>query len=245
MPRVGATDRLIMKTVLITGASRGIGAETARTFARQGYTVFINYNRSHEQAQQLKKELNDQGLDAHLLQADVTNESQVKQMFDYVKKYAKKLDVLVLNAGVSLYQQVQNVTEHQYNSVMDVNAKGAFFCAKHAVPLMLDRFSGSIVAVSSVWGLKGASCESVYSMSKFALVGLSMSLHEELNESGICVNCVCPPIVETDMTQHLSKEDKQQFSKQHNLPILAPSQVAETIFQVATSGQSGQIITKF
>ncbi|MBR2974585.1 MAG: SDR family NAD(P)-dependent oxidoreductase [Clostridia bacterium] len=166
-----------MKTVLITGASRGIGAETAVKFAKQGYTVFINYNRSQQQAEQLKQQLNEMGLDAHLLKADVSNEQQVKQMFDYVKRYAKKLDVLVLNAGVGLHQQVQDVSIQQYDSVMDVNAKGAFLCAKYAVPLMLDKFAGSIVAVSSIWGLQGASCESVYSMSKFALVGLAMSLH--------------------------------------------------------------------
>ena len=234
-----------MKTVLITGASRGIGANTARKFAEQGYTVFINYNQSATCAQQLKKELNESGLDAHLLQADVSNENQVKQMFDYIKRYAKKLDVLVLNAGVGLYQQVQNISCEQYDKVMNVNAKGAFLCAKHAVPLMLDRCGGSIVAVSSIWGLQGASCESVYSMSKFALVGLTMSLHEELSESGINVNCVCPPMVETQMTAHLGKQDKQEFCNQHNQPILSPSQVAQTIFDVATSGESGQIVTKF
>ena len=193
-----------MKTVLITGASRGIGAETARQFAKLGYTVFINYNASQREAQQLKEQLNAIGQDAHLIQADVTCETQVQQMFAYVKKYAKKLDVLVLNAGVALQQQIQDVTLDQSNKVMDVNAKGAFLCAKHAVPLMLDRCSGSIVTVSSIWGQKGASCESVYSMSKFALVGLTLSLHEELNDSGICVNCVCPPIVDTQMTQHPS-----------------------------------------
>ncbi len=234
-----------MKTVLITGASRGIGAETARKFAEQGYTVFINYNQSATCAQQLKKELNDSGLDAHLLQADVSNEQQVKQMFDYIKRYAKKLDVLVLNAGISMHEQVQNVSGEQYDKVMNINAKGAFLCAKYAVPLMLDRFSGSIVAVSSIWGLQGASCESVYSMSKFALVGLTLSLHEELNESGVNVNCVCPPIVETQMTQHLTAQDKQDFCNQYNQQVLSPSQVAQTIFDVAISGKSGQIITNF
>ena len=234
-----------MKTVLITGASRGIGADTARKFAEQGYTVFINYNQSEGCAQQLKTELNERGLDAHLLQADVSNELQVDKMFDHVKKYAKKLDVLVLNAGVGLYEQVQNVTADQYDKVMDINAKGAFLCAKHAVPLMLDRCAGSIVAVSSIWGIQGASCESVYSMSKFALVGLTLSLHEELCESGINVNCVCPPMVETQMTEHLTEQDKQDFCNQHNQPILSPSQVAQTIFDVATSGESGQVITKF
>lgn len=231
-----------MKTVLITGASRGIGAETVRAFAEKGYTVIANYNKSHDKAVALRDEMVSRGLDVHIYQADVSDSSQVEKMFCHIKRFYKKLDVVVNNAGVALYRQIQDTTDSQFERVMGVNCKGAFLVSREATKLFLERMQGSIVNISSVWGLRGASCESVYSMSKFAIVGLTLSLHEELNDCGINVNCVCPPIVETEMTANLSIEDKEEFSKKFGVPILDAVSVAQKILEVAESDESGNIV---
>lgn len=231
-----------MKTVLITGASRGIGAETVRAFAEKGYTVIANYNKSHDKAVALRDEMVSRGLDVHIFQADVSDSSQVEKMFCHIKRFYKKLDVVVNNAGVALYRQIQDTTDSQFERVMGVNCKGAFLVSREATKLFLERMQGSIVNISSVWGLRGASCESVYSMSKFAIVGLTLSLHEELNDCGINVNCVCPPIVETEMTANLSIEDKEEFSKKFGVPILDAVSVAQKILEVAESDESGNIV---
>ena len=231
-----------MKTVLITGASRGIGAETVRAFAEKGYTVIANYNTSHDKAVALRDEMVSRGLDVHIYQADVSDSSQVEKMFCHIKRFYKKLDVVVNNAGVALYRQIQDTTDSQFERVMGVNCKGAFLVSREATKLFLERMQGSIVNISSVWGLRGASCESVYSMSKFAIVGLTLSLHEELNDCGINVNCVCPPIVETEMTANLSIEDKEEFSKKFGVPILDAVSVAQKILEVAESDESGNIV---
>lgn len=231
-----------MKTVLITGASRGIGAETVRAFAEKGYTVIANYNKSHDKAVALRDEMVSRGLDVHIFQADVSDSSQVEKMFCHIKRFYKKLDVVVNNAGVALYRQIQDTTDSQFERVMGVNCKGAFLVSREATKLFLERMQGSIVNISSVWGLRGASCESVYSMSKFAIVGLTLSLHEELNDCGINVNCLCPPIVETEMTANLSIEDKEEFSKKFGVPILDAVSVAQKILEVAESDESGNIV---
>lgn len=231
-----------MKTVLITGASRGIGAETVRAFAEKGYTVIANYNKSHDKAVALRDEMVSRGFDVHIFQADVSDSSQVEKMFFHIKRFYKKLDVVVNNAGVALYRQIQDTTDSQFERVMGVNCKGAFLVSREATKLFLERMQGSIVNISSVWGLRGASCESVYSMSKFAIVGLTLSLHEELNDCGINVNCVCPPIVETEMTANLSIEDKEEFSKKFGVPILDAVSVAQKILEVAESDESGNIV---
>ena len=231
-----------MKTVLITGASRGIGAETVRAFAEKGYTVIANYNKSHDKAVALRDEMVSRGFDVHIFQADVSDSSQVEKMFCHIKRFYKKLDVVVNNAGVALYRQIQDTTDSQFERVMGVNCKGAFLVSREATKLFLERMQGCIVNISSVWGLRGASCESVYSMSKFAIVGLTLSLHEELNDCGINVNCVCPPIVETEMTANLSIEDKEEFSKKFGVTILDAVSVAQKILEVAESDESGNIV---
>lgn len=229
-----------MKVALITGGSRGIGAECVKKFANEGYTVILNYNNSKTQAEQLQRDLQSQGCDVHLYQADVSLESQVAEMFSWVTKYFKHLDVLVNNAGVWRGGLIQDVTEADYDFVMDTNAKGAFLCSKHALDLLKKAQNATIVNVSSIWGFVSASCESVYSMSKFAVVGLTKSLAEEL-DGLVNVNCICPPIVLTEMCAGYTEEEKQAFSTQHNTKCYLPSEVADEIFRLATCATSGTI----
>ena len=233
-----------MKVALITGGARGIGAATARLFAKNGYTVIINYNSSEIAAKDLQRELVDTGFDAHLFHADVSDEKQVAEMFEHVLKYFKHIDVLVNNAGVALTKLCQEVSSADYDRVMNINAKGAFLTSQHAVKAFLAQGYGAIVNVSSIWGVEGAACESVYAMSKHALVGLTKSLADELALSNVTVNCVCPPIVATQMTAHLTESDIAEFSAQHNVKLYTPEMVAKDIYKLATSGDNGIILSE-
>ena len=230
-----------MKIALITGGARGIGAETVKKFAKEQYTVILNYRNSRVQAEQLQRELVQGGCDVHLYCADVSDVKQVSEMFAWVGKYFKKLDVLVNNAGVALTKQLQDVTESEFTHVINTNAKATFFCCQQAMPLLKNSERGAIVNVSSIWGVEGASCESVYSMSKFAIVGLTKSLAEELQPLNITVNCVCPPIVLTDMCKHLTKHDIDEFCAEHNVKAYSPSEVASDIYSLSQSGNTGII----
>lgn len=233
-----------MKIALITGGSRGIGAATVKKFANGQYTVILNYNQSDAEAHALSRELIASGCDVHLYRADVTCATQVAEMFDWVSRYFKKIDVLVNNAGIALTKQIQDVTEAEYERVMDTNAKGVFLCSQRALPLLVNSGNGSIVNVASIWGVEGASCESVYAMSKFAVVGLTKSLAKELESVGITVNCVCPPIVFTDMTSNLTKTDVAEFCKEHSTRAFTPEEVADDIFTLAQSGKSGVVLVE-
>ena len=231
-----------MKVALITGGSRGIGAATVEKFAKEHYTVILNFHNSHTLAEDLRHRLLREGCDVHCYAADLTDFEQVTAMFDFVAHFFKKIDVLVNNAGISLNKQLQDVTVEDYDSVMNVNAKAAFFCCQQALPLLKKSDGGSIVNVSSIWGLDGASCESAYSMSKFAVVGLTKSLAKELQPLGIRVNCVCPPIVNTKMSANLTDLDKAEFCKEHNVHVYEPCEVASDIYALAVGTETGKIL---
>ncbi len=225
-----------MKTVFVTGGSRGIGSAVVEKFATSGYTVIFTYNNSKALAENLTSKLVALGCDVHPVQCNVANAVQVQSVFNYVKKWFKHVDVLVNNAGIALQKTVAETTEQDFDNVMNVNAKGAFFVGKYALELG----TNSIVNVSSVWGRKGASCESVYSMSKHAVVGLTLSLASEYPD--VCCNCVCPPIVLTDMCKHLSQQDIDDFCREHNTKAYTSSEVAEVIFSLALSQKTAQIV---
>ena len=186
-----------MKTVLITGGVRGIGKSIALAFLQKGYRVCVSYSKDEVSAQTIKE----QGVEVY--RADVTDETAVKNLFAQVGE----VDILVNNAGVSLIKQIQDTTFEEFTRVFAVNIGGAFLCCKEASKSMIARQSGLIVNISSVWGEVGASCESVYSASKSALIGFTKALAKELGYSGIRVNAISPGVIDTKMNAHFSQEE--------------------------------------
>ncbi len=176
-----------MKNVLITGGSGGIGSAVAKYYSDMGYAVLLHYNSSVDKAKLLQNQLNSNGGNVHLFQADLTSIEQIDNMIRRILSLHKHIDVLVNNAGVSLHMQVQDTTPDMYDRVMAVNCRGSYFVSRAVIGSMLYRGSGAIVNVSSIWGIRGASCESVYSMSKHAIVGMTNSMAIELEDSGITI----------------------------------------------------------
>lgn len=230
-----------MKTVLITGAGRGIGAACARKFAAEGCRVAINYNHSGEQAEALARELG--GI---AVQADVADPVRVQKMVDTVLEKFCQLDILVCNAGVSHVGLLSDMTDREWRRLFAVNVDGVFHCCRAVIPHFVHHKSGRIVTVSSMWGQVGASCEAAYSASKAAVIGLTRALAKELGPSGISVNCVAPGVIDTDMNRALSEEDLEALKEETPLEqIGTAAQVADAVWFLS-GGQSdfitGQVL---
>ena len=229
-------------TVLITGASRGIGAECARTFAKNGYNVAINYFRSEKNALDLKSEINDGGGVAEVFKADVSDEKQVEEMISAVVKRFGKINVLVANAGVSKSGVFSDMTQSDFDKIFDTNVRGVFNVVKGVLPHMYERESGSIVTISSIWGQTGGSCEVLYSMSKAAIIGMTKALAKEVAPMHIRVNSVSPGAIDTDMLSCLTDEEKEDFIMQTPLNRLGePKDVADAVLFLADDDKSSFI----
>ena len=208
-------------TALISGASRGIGAACARALRAEGYRVVINYNKNRKPAEDLALELG--GL---AVMADVSDPRAVKDMF----ALAGDVDILVVNAGIAMQKLFTDTTYEDWRRVFAVNVDGAYNLIAAALPHMIHEKYGRIVIVSSMWGLRGASCEVAYSASKAALIGLTKALAKELGPSNITVNCVCPGVIDTDMNSGLTPDALSSLIDDTPLCRLgAPEDVAHAV----------------
>lgn len=235
------------KNVLITGASRGIGAACALKFSANGFSPIINFRTCEDRAKELASECILLGAKKALpFKADVSNASDVEALKAFCDEKFGFIDTLVLNAGVASYSLFQDTSEDEFDRVMDTNVKGAFLVAKAFIPKMISNHRGNIVILSSVWGQVGGSCEVVYSSSKSALIGMTKALAKELGPSGIRVNCVAPGVVETDMT--LSLGDDTLTSLAEDTPLMRNAkaeEIANAVYFLASNDASfitGQII---
>lgn len=196
--------------VLVTGASRGIGREISKNLAQKGNIVIANYNKSEKQAQSLKKE--NKNIDIY--KADVSKRDEVRKMVEYVINTYGKIDVLINNAGISESKLFTEITDEDWQKVIDTNLYSAFCVTQEVLPKMLHYKQGCIINISSVWGLVGASCETVYSITKAGIDGMTKSLAKELGPSNIRVNSIAPGIIDTDMNKNLSENDIQNIKNE-------------------------------
>ena len=231
-----------MRTVLITGASRGIGAACAREFAEAGWRVAIHYHRSREQAEALCAELTENGCEAMTVQADVSDSAQVAAMVSAVGERFGFIDTLVNNAGIAMQKLFTDTTDDDWRRMMGTDLDGVFYCTRAVVPAMIREHRGVIVNIASMWGEVGASCEVAYSAAKAGVIGLTKALAKELGLSGIRVNAVSPGVVMTDMMKDFSDEDVAALKEETPLNTLgAPEDIAKAV--VFLSSDNARYIT--
>lgn len=214
-----------MKQVLITGGSRGIGAAAVRLFMQEGYRVAFLYEKEHEAAERICAET---GASAYC--CDVADAQAVERAV----KEIGAVDILINNAGICHYGLISQISQAEWDRIFAVNVGGIYHCVNAVLPSMLQKQSGCIINVSSMWGQVGASCEVAYSATKGAVIAMSKALAQELGPSGIRVNCVSPGVILTDMTKTVSEETLAELAAQSPLGINGKGeQVAQAFLYLA------------
>ncbi len=233
------------KVAIVTGGSRGIGYSIVKKLSENNYNVVFTYNNSINSANQLLEECkSDNFCHVCAFKADISDYSQVKSLIDFTLKEFGKIDLLVNNAAIDLIKPFNDVSNEEFDTLMKTNLYSAFYTSKLAVDSMLHEKSGSIINISSIWGLIGASCEMPYSVSKAGLDAMTKSLAKELGPSNIRVNSIAPGIIDTDMNAILSQDEKNDIIKEIPLAkIGSPSDIADCVIYLANAQYvTGQII---
>lgn len=202
------------KTVLVTGSSRGIGRAVAIKFAESGYRVVINCVSAADQVMEVKKEIEDLGASCLAVQADVGKPEDCLRLFQEIEKTFGSVDILVNNAGVSKIGLLQDLDFLQWDQLIRTNLSSVFHCCKLAIPGMIQKRAGTIINISSVWGVCGASCETAYSASKGGVNALTRALAKELAPSNIQVNAIACGAIDTEMNRFLSGEDRDALTEE-------------------------------
>ena len=234
-----------MKTVIVTGGSRGIGAAIVKKLARSGYDVVLNYNQSEPKAKEIQNELQKEKINIEIYKADVSKREEVKKLIEFTLGKFKKIDVLINNAGIDQVKPFIDITDDDWNNMMQVNLNSVFYCTQEVLTTMIQRKSGCIINISSVWGITGASCEVHYSVAKAGIDGLTKALAKELGPSNIRVNSVAPGAIMTDMNKNLTKNEIEQINQEIPLERFgSPEEIARCVeWLVEDTYTTGQVIS--
>lgn len=233
------------KVILVTGGSRGIGANIVQELSKQGYTVIMNYNKSEEQANKIKNELGNNGIHIDIVKADISKRNEVKNLINFIIEKYEHIDVVINNAGISQIKLFTEITDEDWNKMLQTNLTSAFYVTQEAVPSMIQQKSGCIINISSVWGIVGASCEVHYSVAKAGLDGMTKALAKELGSSNIRVNSIAPGIINTEMNKELSEQELENIANEIPLEKIGyPHSITNCVkWLIEDDYTTGQIIS--
>ena len=233
------------KVILVTGGSRGIGANIVQELSKHGYTVIMNYNKSEEQANKIKNELGNNGIHIDIVKADISKRNEVKNLINFIIEKYEHIDVVINNAGISQIKLFTEITDEDWNKMLQTNLTSAFYVTQEAVPSMIQQKSGCIINISSVWGIVGASCEVHYSVAKAGLDGMTKALAKELGPSNIRVNSIAPGIINTEMNKELSEQELENIANEIPLEKIGyPHSITNCVkWLIEDDYTTGQIIS--
>jgi 3-oxoacyl-[acyl-carrier protein] reductase len=234
-----------MKTVIVTGASRGIGKCIAENLAKENYNVVLNYNKSEAQAKKIKEDLKNQGYKIEIYKADISIREEVKKLINFTIGKFQNVDILINNAGIAKLQMFNDITDKDWNEMINTNLNSIFYTIQETLPTMIHNKCGCIINISSIWGIVGASCEVAYSTSKAGINGLTKALAKELGPSNIRVNAIAPGIINTDMNSNIDKNIIKELKEETPLnKIGEPEDIYKCVkWLIEDNFTTGQVIS--
>lgn len=234
-----------MSTAIVTGGAKGIGKAIVEELAKNGINLVINYNKSEQAAKDLRQELTQHGCNVEIYKADVSKREEAKRLVSFAKEKFGEIDILINNAGIDKWQLFTDITDEDWDEIISCNLNSAFYMTQEVVKDMIHNKKGTIINISSIWGITGASCEVAYSVSKAGMDGLTKALAKELAPSGIRVNSIAPGAIMTDMNKNLTNEEIEEVNNQIPLGRFGtPQEVAKCAkWLVEDSYTTGQIIS--
>ena len=232
------------KVAIVTGASKGIGREIAKTLAKNEIKVIANYNNSEKEAKELKEELKKENIEIDIVKADVSTRKGTNKLAKYALEKYKKIDILINNAGISEYKLFTDETDEDWQRVINTNLYSAFAMSQEVIPSMVHQKNGLIINISSAWGVVGGALEVIYSVSKAGIDGLTKALAKELGPSGIRVNSIAPGFINTEMNNSYTQKEIEDIKEEIPLEKIGEtSDIAKCVeWLIEDKYTTGQVI---